>query len=121
MGKHQLVTPKDIVGALANEGGIESRFIGQINLYEDYSTVELPADLPNDVMGALARLRVRQHVLHLRPVTPDENAHDDRRARTPRGPQPSERKPRKAFDKAPRNNPPRSEGGDRPPRARKKF
>ncbi|AUN95285.1 DEAD/DEAH box helicase [Pseudazoarcus pumilus] len=121
VGKHQLVTPKDIVGALANEGGIESRFIGQINLYEDYSTVELPADLPNDVMGALARLRVRQHVLHLRPVTPDENAHDERRARTPRSTPSSERKPRKSFDKPARSKPARADSGDRPPRARKKF
>ncbi|HLW05814.1 MAG TPA: DEAD/DEAH box helicase, partial [Azoarcus sp.] len=74
-GKHQLITPKDIVGALANEGGIESRFIGQINLYEDYSIIELPADLSEGVINTLARLRVRQNILHLRPVTPDEDAH----------------------------------------------
>src|SRR5690606_9381957 len=75
VGKNQLISPKDIVGAIANEAGIESRFIGQINLYEDYSTVELPAAMPADVMETLARLRVRQFVLHTRPLTPEEDAH----------------------------------------------
>ena len=149
VGKNQLVSPKDIVGAIANEAGIESRFIGQINLYEDYSTVELPSSLPADVMETLSRLRVRQFVLHTRPLTPEEDAHaaSSTRARpTPRtrDDAPSDRPPRKSFGKpgmgkpfgdrgdrgdrpprAPRSEsgdrPFRSEGGDKPPRARKKF
>ncbi|WP_041657342.1 DEAD/DEAH box helicase [Azoarcus sp. KH32C] len=65
VGRNQMATPKDIVGAIANEAGIESRFIGQINLYEDYSTVELPADLPQDVLEILRRVRVRQRQLEI--------------------------------------------------------
>ena len=117
-GKHQLITPKDIVGALANEGGIESRFIGQINLYEDYSIIELPADLSEGVINTLARLRVRQNILHLRPVTPDEDAHAARK-RPPAKPSDGAHKkgPRKSFDK-PFKGPKRD---DKAPRARKKF
>ncbi len=143
VGKNQLISPKDIVGAIANEAGIESRFIGQINLYEDYSTVELPAAMPADVMETLARLRVRQFVLHTRPLTPEEDAHaaSNPRARpTPRSRDndTGDKPPRKSFGKpgmgkpygdrserparkASGDRPFRSEGGDKPPRARKKF
>jgi ATP-dependent RNA helicase DeaD len=137
VGKNQLISPKDIVCAIANEVGIESRYIGQINLYEDYSTVELPAAMPADVLETLARLRVRQFVLHTRPLTPEEDAHAER---NPRGrPAPRDRDdaasdhpPRKTFgkpgmgkpfagreDRPPRTErserPARSESGDRPP------
>ncbi len=72
VGREHMASPKDIVGAIANEAGIESRFIGQINLFEDYSTVELPADLSNDVVQILRRARVRQQPLNLRLASPEE-------------------------------------------------
>ena len=88
VGRNQQATPKDIVGAIANEAGLESRFIGQINLYEDYSTVELPADLPRDVIDILRRVRVRQHALAIRPLDADEARRDAARPR-PGGPRPT--------------------------------
>ena len=49
------------MGAIANEGNIESRFIGRIDLFDDFSTVELPADLSADKLEALRPgARVRQ-------------------------------------------------------------
>ena len=74
--------------AIANEGGIDSRYIGQINLYEDYSTVELPANLPPDVVQTLRRARVRQQALNLRPASAEESAR-------PRGGRPAGKPPRK--------------------------
>ena len=44
---------KDIVGAIANEAGIESRFIGPHRLYDESSTVELPAGMPGEVSNLL--------------------------------------------------------------------
>ena len=72
VGREHMASPKDIVGAIANEAGIESRFIGQINLFEDYSTVELPADLSNEVIQILRRARVRQQALNIRLASPEE-------------------------------------------------
>ncbi|HEX8962672.1 MAG TPA: DEAD/DEAH box helicase [Rhodocyclaceae bacterium] len=72
VGRNHGVTPKDIVGAIANEGGIEGKYIGQIHLFDDYSTVELPAGIPAEVLGALKRTRVRQQFLNLRPAGEDE-------------------------------------------------
>ncbi len=47
VGREHGVEVRDIVGAIANEAGIESRFIGRIGLYEESSTVEnCPAGMP---------------------------------------------------------------------------
>lgn len=72
VGREHLVTPKEIVGAIANEGGLEGRQIGQINLYEDHSTVELPAHLPAEVLASIGRARVRQRPLRARLLEPGE-------------------------------------------------
>jgi len=71
VGREHGVQVKDIVGAIANEAGIESRFIGRIGLYEESSTVELPAGMPAEAANALKRTRVRGIPINLRP---DEGA-----------------------------------------------
>jgi len=72
VGRNQGASPKEIVGAIANEGGIEGRHIGQIHLFADYSTVELPASLPRDILELLQHTRVRQCPLHIRPYSDGE-------------------------------------------------
>ncbi|HZX33635.1 MAG TPA: DEAD/DEAH box helicase [Rhodocyclaceae bacterium] len=67
VGRDHGVQVKDIVGAIANEAGIESRFIGRIALYEESSTVELPAGMPKEVANLLKRTRVRGVPINLRP------------------------------------------------------
>ena len=102
VGREHMASPKDIVGAIANEAGIESRFIGQINLFENYSTVELPADLSNEIIQILRRARVRQQALNLRLASPEEAARERGRP----GPGGRGAPPKKPF---------RKEGGfDRP-------
>jgi ATP-dependent RNA helicase DeaD len=71
VGKNQGAMPKEIVGAIANEGGIDGRLIGQINLFDDYSTVELP-ELPPELIDVLRRTRVCQLPLKIRPAAPGE-------------------------------------------------
>ncbi|MDP2809737.1 MAG: DEAD/DEAH box helicase [Rhodocyclaceae bacterium] len=73
VGRNQGASPKEIVGAIANEGGIEGRYIGQIHLFDDYSTVELPASLPADLLATLKRTRVRQQPLNIRPLADGES------------------------------------------------
>ena len=72
VGRRHGVMPKDIVGAIANEAGIPSRQIGQINLYDEYSTVELPDGLPHDTLQTLRRIRVRNQAFNLRDFNPDD-------------------------------------------------
>jgi ATP-dependent RNA helicase DeaD len=73
VGRDHGVQVKDIVGAIANEAGIESRFIGRIALYDESSTVELPAGMPGEASNALKRTRVRGVPINLRP---DEGRQD---------------------------------------------
>jgi ATP-dependent RNA helicase DeaD len=40
------VKPANIVGAIANEAGLEARYIGRIDIHDDYSTVDLPEGMP---------------------------------------------------------------------------
>ena len=70
-GRDHGVTPKDIVGAIANEAGIESRFIGQIDLFDDYSTVELPDDIPDAILQLLKRTRLRGRPMDITLFTDD--------------------------------------------------
>ncbi len=70
-GRDHGVTPKDIVGAIANEAGIESRFIGQIDLFDDYSTVELPDDIPDAILQLLKRTRLRGRPMDIALFTDD--------------------------------------------------
>ena len=67
VGREHGVEVRDIVGAIANEAGIESRFIGRIGLYEESSTVELPAGMPKEAANALKRTRIRGVPINLRP------------------------------------------------------
>jgi ATP-dependent RNA helicase DeaD len=57
--------PGNIVGAIANEAGIEGRLIGRIRLYDEYSTVDLPEGMPADIFNSLKKTRVAGRALEL--------------------------------------------------------
>ncbi len=58
VGTEHGVEPKHIVGAIANEAGIESQYIGHIKLFDTYSTIDLPEGMPKDVYKHLKRVWV---------------------------------------------------------------
>lgn len=58
VGSNDGVEVRNILGAIANETGIHSRFIGQIRIHPGYSTVELPDDLPQKMLDHLRRTYV---------------------------------------------------------------
>jgi len=63
VGHDHKVTPGDIVGAIANEAGLQSKHIGRIRLFDTYSTVELPGDMPKEIYQLLKKVRVRNVAL----------------------------------------------------------
>jgi len=65
VGYQHDVKPGNIVGAIANEADLDSEYIGHIELYEDYSTVDLPAGMPKETFLALKKVRVCQHRLDI--------------------------------------------------------
>ncbi len=65
VGRNHGVMPKDIVGAIANEAGVDYDHIGYIGLEADYSTVDLPEGMPKEIFQHLKKIRVRQHPLNI--------------------------------------------------------
>ncbi|WGW13379.1 DEAD/DEAH box helicase [Saxibacter everestensis] len=66
VGRAHRVQPGAIVGAIANEGGINSSDIGHIDIRSDHSLVELPSELPDSTWQALKRTRVAGELIRLR-------------------------------------------------------
>ncbi|MCB5212868.1 MULTISPECIES: DEAD/DEAH box helicase [Rheinheimera] len=99
VGKEHGVRAGDIVGAIANEANIDSQFIGNIKLFDHFSTVELPAAIPNEIFQHLKKVYVRKQKLN---ITVDTGAapSGDRRPSNGPGPRPgaAPRAPRKPRD-----------------------
>ena len=66
VGRRQRVEPRQIVGALANEGGLRRNDFGAIQIRQDFSLVELPVDLSNDAIDRLADTRISGQLIDLR-------------------------------------------------------
>ncbi|WP_394554430.1 DEAD/DEAH box helicase [Agromyces sp. MMS24-JH15] len=82
VGRRQRVEPRQIVGALANEGGLSRDDFGHIDIRQDFSIVELPADLADDVLDRLSTTKISGRPIELRPDAGGRGARsggDDRR------------------------------------------
>ncbi len=82
-GRDHGIQVKHIVGAIANEADLESRFIGDIVLHDDYSTVQLPEGMPVEKVKHLQGVRVCGRPMRLQKV---DGAVAPRRSRKPRPP-----------------------------------
>ncbi|CAO1662392.1 DEAD/DEAH box helicase [Salinicola sp. NYA28a] len=71
VGHKDGVKPGQLVGALANEGGIEGGRIGRIDIRNAFSVVELPSGLPSSILAKMARARVGGRPLE---ISEDEGA-----------------------------------------------
>ena len=65
VGRRHRVEPRQIVGALANEGGLGRDDFGHIDIRIDHSLVELPAKLPAGAWEALASTRISGKLIEL--------------------------------------------------------
>jgi ATP-dependent RNA helicase DeaD len=66
VGKRHKVEPRQIVGAIANEGGLSRNDFGHIQIRPDFSLVELPAELPGTAWDALQTTRISGKLIELR-------------------------------------------------------
>lgn len=93
VGHDHGVKPGNIVGAIANEGGINSGLIGRVDISEGFTTVDLPKDLSKSQLDKLAKARVCGRSLDIRRWN-DESPAARKRA------------PRKSDDSAPKSRAP---------------
>ena len=86
------VQPGNIVGAIANEADLESRYIGRIDIRDDYSLVDLPEGMPRELMEHLKKVRVAGQVLRIQRASPADADAPRRGGQRPhvaaRGPRP---------------------------------
>jgi len=102
VGRRNRVTPSALVGALANEGGLHSKHIGHIDIRAEHTLIELPADLPEDMLRKLRKTQVAGRGLRI------SRADGEMPAR--RGPRPGGRDKARPH----RKGQPRSGAGKRP-------
>ena len=95
VGKRQRVQPRQIVGALANEGGLQRDDFGVIQIKSDFSLVELPTSMDASVLERLKGTRISGQLIEIRPD---------------RG-RPGGERPKRSFDDRPKRS-----YGDRPER-----
>jgi ATP-dependent RNA helicase DeaD len=67
VGKRHRVEPRQIVGALANEGGLSRDDFGHIDIRPDFSIVELPADLSPETLDKLTATRISGRLIEIQP------------------------------------------------------
>ena len=65
VGHDHGVKPGNIVGAIANEAGIDSKHMGRIQINDDYSTIDLPEGMPKDIFMDLKSVRVAGQKLNI--------------------------------------------------------
>jgi ATP-dependent RNA helicase DeaD len=83
------VKPANIVGAIANEAGLESKYIGRIDIHDDHSILDLPEGMPKPLLMHLKKVRVAGQMLRLQRVA---DADGDASAK-PRGFRPPSARP----------------------------
>ncbi len=65
VGRRHRVEPRQIVGALANEGGLSREDFGAIDIKLDFSIVELPAEMSRATLDKLAATRISGKLIEL--------------------------------------------------------
>ena len=83
-GRDAGVRPADVVGAVANEAGINSRSIGAIDIAERFTIVEVESELAEQVVNALQGIRYKGRNVTVKLVQPrrfeDRGERSERRA-----------------------------------------
>ncbi len=109
VGSGDGVEVRNIVGAIANETGLRSKFIGQIRIHPDYSTVELPDDLPRNMIEHLKNTYVGHKPLKIAPVGhgtpfhaggPDDQGPKPKKVKSRKPVGPKKKKAKKAAGKS---------------------
>jgi len=99
VGDQHGVKPGNIVGAIANEAGLDSKNIGRVDIRDDHSLVDLPSGMPAEIFKHLKKVWVSGQQLRI----------------TRGGDEPDAGPPRKA---GPRKPPSFDRGGFAPPKHR---
>ncbi|RUQ09615.1 DEAD/DEAH box helicase [Curtobacterium sp. HSID17257] len=95
VGRRHRVEPRQIVGALANEGGLRRDDFGAIQIRPDFSIVELPESMDPGVLDRLSDTRISGKLIEIKPDRRGGARRYDRDDRGPRAPRRDDDRPRR--------------------------
>ena len=85
VGHEHGVKPGNIIGAIANEAGLESGFIGRLSIRGEYSLIDLPEGMPSEVFEHLKKVWVSQQQLRIKEWDGDDSGAGEAPPRRPGG------------------------------------
>ena len=72
IGKSNRILAKDIVGAIAGETGVPGNRIGAIDIYDDFSFVDIPREYVHTVLDGMKNKKVKGNKVHIQQATGDK-------------------------------------------------
>ncbi len=85
VGHEHGVKPGNIIGAIANEAGLESGFIGRLSIRGEYSLIDLPDGMPAEVFKHLQKVWVSQQQLRIKEWDGNDTGAEEAAPRRPGG------------------------------------
>ena len=76
VGRNGKVGPSDVVGAIANEGGVPGRDIGAVDVHDRFTLVDLPAEYVDQVLRRMKGSRIRNYNANIRVADSGERGRD---------------------------------------------
>lgn len=95
VGRNHRIGPADIVGAIANEGGVPGKGIGAIDVYDRFTLVDVPSEFVGHVLNAMGETRIRGNNANIRLASQDDAIRETQKSR-------DEQKTRNSWERPPR-------------------
>ena len=92
VGHKDKIKPGNVLGAIANEAEISSEFIGAIQIFQDFTTVDLPDEMTKETLQILKNIRVFDKKLNIEELNDSNNITSPREKNHNFKRQPSKRK-----------------------------
>jgi len=73
VGNNNNIKPGNILGAIANEADMDSEYIGSIQIFDNFSTVDLPDEMPKETFAILGKTTVNGKRLNITALTDKNN------------------------------------------------
>ena len=105
VGRKDNIKPGNVLGAIANEAEISSEFIGAIQIFQDFTTVDLPDEMPKETIEILKKTRVFDKKLSIEELTEKNNTTSPRGKSDHFKKDSSRRGSKRKFERKPRGKP----------------
>ncbi len=84
VGHEHKVKPSNVIGAIANEAGIESKYIGRLQIFDKHSLIDLPSEMPKEIFMALKKTWVCGQQLEIKRVSAEGHNAPPKQRRKPK-------------------------------------